>query len=416
MKKPEVVDLSKSTTDIIAILSIELPFWIPIESGDYTLVNKRILKLHNDFWLVSVGNIIDGPFDAPYEFIVNEVQVTDQEYLERITGKAAKYYHKKKTKTTFTRAFTITPKNGALSAQEGTENWWQQLNRVVFSLISFDKYDELLSDINSFLDNYSTIIITSNHYREVRRVSFYETMLRILVWADTGEFRFLYHTQLAPDIRMADVPFPHFRVRRIGESRIFEETIQAIEIPSFHQLQWAKALNHNREKRYQETLLSASITLETLTYLYLAAQGFKSKSERNAEIKNKGGLAGWIRALKPSNMAEECKEVASLWSLRNDVVHKQKKLLEKEIEVIKKGIQSLSKLRGFLLERIDPDLLKLEGRFSAFLEPIPIGTTTSESIDGKAPIRIEWRREKDHYQTIYSTKADSNENGNPTSK
>ena len=121
MKKPEVVDLSKSTTDIIAILSIELPFWIPIESGDYTLTNKRILKLHNDFWLVSVGNIIDGPFDAPYEFIVNEIQVADQEYLERITGKAAKYYHKKKTKTTFTRAFTIAPTNEALSAQEGTE-------------------------------------------------------------------------------------------------------------------------------------------------------------------------------------------------------------------------------------------------------------------------------------------------------
>lgn len=293
-------------------------------------------------------------------------------------------------KTTFTRGLII--KQAKTSAKVGTVKWQRQLERIVFHHVSKERCGQLLIDINLFLDHYCTLISSSNPSREVRRVSFYETKLRILVSLDSGGARYLYSTQITPDERMADFPLPRFRVKRIGESQVFKDLIQTIESPSFHQLQWAKTLNQNREKRYQEALLNAAITLEAISHLYLKAKG----------LKKKGGWAPWLKSLKLPNLVEECEEVACLWLLRNDVVHGQMKLSEKEIETIRKGIQSLTKLREFFLEEADPELLEKEGKFSAFLERIPLGTAVSDSIKGQVPIRIEWRRENDHYETVYN--------------
>ena len=230
-------------------------------------------------------------------------------------------------------------------------------------------------------------------------MSFYETKLRVLVALDSGGTRYLYSTQITPDERMADFPLPRFRVKRTGESQVFKDLIQTIESPSFHQLQWAKTLTHYREQRHQEALLDAAMTLEAISHLYLKAKG----------LKKKGGWAPWLRSLELSNLGEECEDVVCLWLLRNEVVHKQKKLSENEIETIRKGIQSLTKLREFFLEQADPELLEKERKFSAFLEQIQLGTAVTDPIRGQAPIRIEWRREKDHYQTVYNAQKRANE-------
>jgi hypothetical protein len=399
-----VVKLSVSSPDISVFLSIELPFWVSMESGDYLLGTGQDFQLHNDFWLVTTGSIVDGPFN---DYIVNEIQVENQEYLNRITANTAKYFHKRKMKTTFTRGLTI--KQAKISAKEGTENWQRQLEKVVFHHVSVERCDQFLSDINSFLDQYCSLIIPSNNIREVRRVSFYETMLRVLVTVDITGARFLYSTKVTPDIQMADFPFPRFRVRRIGESSIFKELIQIGKTPSFHQLQWATTLNHNREQSYQEALLSAAIALESLSHVYLKAIGLKTREERESEISSRRGMAGWIESLNPPNLNEECKEVARLWVLRNSIVHRQKKLVEKDIVTIKKGIRSLAKLREFFLSKAEPELAEMEEKFSDFLEPIQLGTAAAASIKGIVPIQIEWRREKDHYQTVHSVQTKTNE-------
>ena len=385
--------------DITVILAIEMPFWIPIESGEYPLNNKRRVKLRNDFWLVSVGNIIDGPIDGPFEFIVNETPVTDHNLLERISGKSAKYYHKQKMRTVFTRGLSLIPAEGILTAQPGTEVWRKQLDLVVFNLISVDKYQEFLDDINSFVDHYCTLISTSNPTREVRHVSFYETVVKIQVHMLIEGTMFLYLTRAAPDFAMSGVPYPSLRVRKRGDSGIFKETIRDSESPVFHQLQWARASNHYRENRYQEALLSAAITLEALTHQYLMAKGLSSKRKRNAEIKDSKGQAGWIQNLEPTTLADECEDVAKLWLLRNDVVHDQRMFSEEEKEIVTKGIQSLRKVRTHMMGIINPALLKSEEKFSSFLEPIPIGTGAGQTIKELIPMQLEWRREVDHYQT-----------------
>lgn len=53
-----------NTHDITVFLSIELPYWISIESGKYLLNSKRELNLRNNLFLVSIGNIIDGPISS----------------------------------------------------------------------------------------------------------------------------------------------------------------------------------------------------------------------------------------------------------------------------------------------------------------------------------------------------------------
>jgi hypothetical protein len=410
MKRNKVVKLSSSSPDISVFLSIELPFWVSIESGVYSLDSDTDFRLCNDYWLVATGNLVDGPFDKPFEYIVNETRVDDQDFLDRITGKSGMYYHKKKMKTTFTRGLVI--QQAKISAEVRTEKGQRQLEKIVFHHVSVERCEQFLNDINSSLDYYCTLVSPLNPTREARRVSFYETKLRVLVALDSGGVRYLYSTQITPDERMADFPYPRFRVQRIGGSQVFKDLIQTIESPSFHQLQWTKTLNHNREQRHQEALLDAAITLETLVHLYLIDKGYKNKDEREAVIRGKKrnrGLAGWLKSLDISNLNDECDEVADLWTLRNDFVHEQKKLSEKEIRTIRKGIQSLTKLREFFLEKADTELLEKERKFSEFLEPIQLGTAVTGSIKGRVPIQIEWRLEKDHYQTAYNTQIKTNE-------
>jgi ubiquinone biosynthesis protein Coq4 len=52
-----------------------------------------------------------------------------------------------------------------------------------------------------------------------------------------------------------------------------------------------------------------------------------------------------------------------------------------------------------MLGTINPTLLKSEEKFSSFLEPIPIGTRAGQTIKELFPMKLEWRREVDHYQT-----------------
>lgn len=378
---------------INVFLAIELPFWIPIESGEFSLSSRKSFNLHNDYWLISVGNIVDGPPDSPHDFIVNELQVDNHEFIQRIAGADAAYFHKRKLKTTFTRPLSIIPNMKLITAPMGTEKWMEQITRIVFGLTKKDTYSEMMEDINAFIDLYSMLISPLNPSREVRRVSFYDSSVRVLISVKTDKALYLHTTSTAPDIRMADVPSPHFRVRTIGDSDRVREVMQIHEGPQFHQIQWVKALNHNREKRFQEALLSAAITLETLIHLYIKAKGLGQRGK---------GIAPWIRDLakKHKELSKECKDIADLWDLRNEIVHERRKIDEEEIQIIRTGIRSLTRVRAFFLDLIDSELLDLENQFSSFLEPIPF-IAAGDSIKGMVSIRLEWRREADNYQTVY---------------
>ena len=119
MKRNKVAKLPSNSPDISVFLSIELPFWVSIESGVYSLDSGTDFKVCNDYWLVATGNLVDGPFDKPFEYIVNETRVDDQDFLDRITGESGNYYHKKKMKTTFTRGLVI--QQAKISAEVRTE-------------------------------------------------------------------------------------------------------------------------------------------------------------------------------------------------------------------------------------------------------------------------------------------------------
>ncbi len=392
-------DKRNDTGDFDVIVAFELPFWIPIESGEYSLDDKRIVSIHNDLWLVITGNIIDGPHDRPFEYMVSETLVTDQKLIEHNFGESAQYYHREKMKTTFTRVFNIIPNEGVISAQPGTERWQYQLETVVFNLINRKKYQDLLRDINSFIDLYCSYIGTTNPAREARNVSFYDTTVRALVTMKTQGALFLNPIQIAPDMKTMQLPHPRFRVQKKGNSDLFRKIIHDNKTLDFHQLQWAKALNHNREKRYQEALLSGSIALESLIHRFLIVRGFHSKEKRMKEIQ---GIARWLRNIETPNLSDECKDVAKLWNLRNEIIHEQKVLSTDDIETITSGIASLATLRDYFLQTIDSDLRKNEQIFTSFLELIPLGPPEREPIDGLAPITIGWRREKDHYQKVIS--------------
>ncbi len=404
-------DKENDTDDIDVIIAFELPFWIPIESGEYSLDDNRIVRVNNDLWLVVTGNIIDGPHDTPFEYMVDETQVTDQKLIKHFFGNSAQYYHKEKMKTTLTRTFNITPKEGVISAEPRTESWEYQLETVVFSLINRKRYQDLLQDINSFIDLYCSYIETTNPVREVRNVSFYDIIVRALVTLKPQGTLILYPINIARDNKMMRIPQPSFRVQKKGNSDLFRRIILNHKTLTFHQLQWAKALNHNREKRYQEALLSGAIALESLIHQFLNARGIHHKNERIKEIH---GTSRWLRNLETPNLSEECKDVAKLWDLRNDIVHEQKVFSENENRIITSGIKSLESLRDFFLQTIDPDLLKKEKMFASFLEGIPLGTTEREPIDGLAPITFGWRREKDHYQKVINPQ--NTTNGEQTSE
>jgi len=390
------LDLSK---EIIVDLAIELPFWIPIKSGEYDLTNDRNARIRNDLWLVSITNIIDGPVDQPFDHIVNEIQVIDKEFLEKKARGNTQYFHKRKMKTTFTRSFSITPMKSVISAQPPSEVWQQQIDQLVFGLLEQQsRLEEFLDDINLFIDLYSTLINPQNPSREVRRVNFFETMVNVRILCKTEKYHGKVITKVTPDWKMIELPFPSFRIKGSEELSEFRETIQSLDSPALHQLQWVKALNYRREKRYQEALIHAAITLESLVHLYLSAQGL-SKKERKNVLKKAEGLSGWLRKLKPQGLVEECENVAELRKLRNKVVHEQKILSETDIELIRNGIQSLALVRTYLLRTGKPDILKLENKFSSFLERVELGQATGEKIGQMVQMKFGWRREKDCYQT-----------------
>jgi hypothetical protein len=387
--------------DITITLSAELPFWIPIKSGTYNLRNGRELRLRNDFWIVSVTNFIDGPANQPFEYIVNEHQVFDHNYLKFISQGKARYFHKEKMKTTFTRAFSVVPKPGIITAQIKSEEWWQQIFEVVFRLVGWDAYNEFLSDINSFIELFSTIIGVSNPSTELRRISFFDTMLRVMIIAIEGEDKLIHLTRVVPDIERLNQPFPFYRVRKLEDLKRFKETLQIAEPPVFHQIQWAKALNYLREQRHQEALLSADLVLDALVYRYHTAIGLSKKQMKRLR---RDGLSNVVRALDFPELVRECRDVADMRDLRNEVVHEEKVLMEEDRASIRAGIEGLKLLRSRLLQESGSGLIELEQSFHLFLERIPIGRSTSDPIDKMVEMRIELRREHDCYRTALRRK------------
>ncbi len=365
--------------------AVELPFWISIESGKYKLPNGRELNLRNDLWLLTLGNIVDDPPNNLGFLILNEQQIDDQVLHDRLIGTST-HYHKRKMKTTLTRPIEIIPIEGALIAQPSTEGWTHQLEKVLMNVIPFEKHQELLDDINSFLDYYVAIISPALSFGEVRRVSFYDVMLRIIINEEVSGTVHLYSLRQTPDIRMADIPYPPFRVRVKGQSQQFRDVVQTLKAPAFHQIQWAQTLNHMREGRLQEALLSCAIILEALAYRYWSEKAIKKK-----------GMARWLRGLDHPHLQREFNTTADLWSLRNKVVHEQRVLTCENLEVIKAGIGALGRLRRFFLQKLDPEIVKMEHEFSSFLEPTYL-IASKASVGKSVPVAIQWRREIDHYE------------------
>jgi hypothetical protein len=402
--KMKEIELDPSK-EIIIDLAIELPFWIPIKSGEYSLKGDRSARIRNDLWLVSITNIVDGPVDQPFDHIVNEGQVTDKKFLQNLIRGHARYYHKRKMKTTFTRSLSIIPMKGAISAQPPSEVWQQQMSQLVFGLLQQQsRLEGFLDDINLFIDVYSTLINPQNPTREVRRVNFFETMVNVRMICKTEKYLGVIITKVTPDLKMAGLPFPAFRVKGNEKLSEFREIMRNLDGPAFHQLQWVKSLNYKREKRYQEGLIHTAITLESVVHLYLSAQGL-SKKERKKVLKKAEGISGWLRELKPKGLVEDCENVAELWKLRNKVVHEQKILLGNDIEQIQKGIQSFALVRTYLLHTGKSDVVELESKFSSFFEQVELGQAKGAKIGQMVQMKFGWRREKDCYQTLIDSAA-----------
>lgn len=383
---------------IIVSLAIELPYWIPIKSGKYTLQNGRAIKVRNDLWMISTGNIIDDSVDPPSDFIVNEEQVTDKAVLENRARGQARYFHKRKMNTTFTRYHPDILPEPLLTATTPSAEWRGQLHNVVFGTLQDQSIlDEFLKDANLFIDLYSTIISPQNPSREVRSVSFYETLIHLRIVCRTEHFHFEDLSRISPDWKMAGQPYPPSRVGTHKDLKVFKDTIVSCSPPEFHQLEWIKTLNFGREKRYQEALLHATITLEALAHIYLSAKGISSRKKRKKVI-NAEGLADWLLGLNIKGLTDECENVAELRKLRNDVVHREKILTEEDIELIKSGIQSLAHVRVFLLQSGKPEILELENKFISFLEHVELGKASSDSIGQMIQMKFGWRKEKDCYQ------------------
>jgi len=387
-----------TSNETIVSLAIELPYWIPIKSGEYTLQNNKSIKVRNDLWLVSTGNIADNPDPFP-DFIVNEEQVIDSDFLKKKTAGRSQYFHKSKLNTTITRTRSIIPLKGVISATPLSDEWVDQLERAVFGILQQQSVIEgFLEDTNLFINLYSALISPQNPSREIRQVSFYETMIHVRIICRTDSFHFENLTRTTPDWKMVGQPYPPSRIRNHRELKAFKETLQLCAPPEFHQLEWIKTLNYHREKRYQEALLHATITLETLTHIYLSAKGVTSRTKRKQVIRKANGLAGWLLSLNIKGLKDECANVADLRKLRNDVVHKEKVLTREDIERVKSGIQSLALVRSHLLQTGKPEVLQLESKFKTFIEPVELGKAVSTNIGQMVPMRFEWRKEKDCYQ------------------
>jgi hypothetical protein len=238
-------------------------------------------------------------------------------------------------------------------------------------------------------------------------------VLRIFATAKVGDLEYSYPTKVVPDYNMIDLPFPLFCICDEDNLKLLRNILESLEEPSFHQLQWIKTLNHIREKRYQEALLSAAVALEALVYNYLEVKGL----ERTI------GIAAWVTTLveplskyfSKVNPTSEyvdywvrytCDHVAKLWRLRNSVVHERRILEKRDYQLIQDGITSLENLRKFLLNTVNPDLLNLESRFTSILKPVQIHEEPVDHLYPMVTIELNWRRELDCYQNPVFAKSD----------
>jgi hypothetical protein len=403
------------THEITLTHSIELPFWIPIKSGEYKLPKNKKIKIRNDLWLVSIANIVDDPLDYSYEFIVDETQISDDECLKRITEGRARYFHKKKMKSTIIRDLRLYPFEGVFSEEPGSDTWKEQVQKAAFSGSPMYRIQEMLDDTNEFIDYYSSLISVNHQAGEMRRVSLYETMLRIFITAKVDDLEYSYPTKVVPDYHMADLPFPLFCIRDENRLTSLRDALESIEEPSFHQRQWIITLNHLREKRHQESLLSASVTFEALVHNYLEVK----------KLKKPKGLANWVTKPELAKQLSEyfsslnrafeevdywtnwtCEKIAALWRLRNSVVHQRRILTKRDSQLIEEGITGLGNLRTFILNTVNPDLLDLEKKYESILEPVQIDEKQTEPLSNLVTIKFDWRREIDCYQNPVTTKMD----------
>jgi len=373
------------------ILAVELPFWVSIESGEYNLPNEQELKLRNDLWLLSIGNIVDDPPNMISFFIMNEEQIENQDILSRLIVDSP-HHHKRKMKTTLTCSLSIIPYKGTITANPNSDEWIRQIEKVTMNVVNHEKYHAFLQDINTFIDYYTTIIGPASTFGELRHVGFFDVKFRILLIIDNNGMRTLRSLTVTPDIRMADIPYPPFRVCKEGNSQRFREAIKKSNPPVFHQREWARILNHFREGRMQEALLSCAIVLEALSYAYWGKKAIQARKEGI-----KRGIAGWLRSRMHPKLQDEFDKTAELWDLRNVLVHDQPQLTEKDFQIIKAGIKTMGQLRPFFLQKIAPHEIDLRKEFAAFLEPTYM-ITADESVGKSVPIAIQWRREKDHYE------------------
>ncbi|MFW9889561.1 MAG: hypothetical protein ACFFER_15340 [Candidatus Thorarchaeota archaeon] len=403
------------THEITLIQSIELPFWIPIKSGEYKLPKNKKIKVRNDLWLISTANIVDDSLDLPYEFIVDEIQVSDNEYLERITEGRVRYFHKRKMKSTIIRSSSLLPFEGVFSAEPGSDEWKEQVQKTVLGSSLSLAIQGIIDDTNEFIDYYSTLIGMNHQAGEMRPVSSYETVLRIFATAKVGDLEYSYPTKIIPDYNMIDLPFPLFCICNEDNLALLRHTLESIEEPSFHQLQWIRTLNHMREKRYQEALLSAALTFEALAYNYLEVKGLEKKE----------GLSKWVTTLTEPMLeyfpmvyptleedkveywvAYTCDHVAKLWRLRNRVVHERRILERRDSQLILEGITSLGNFRTFILNTVNPELLDLEKKFASILEPVQIDEGPEDPFSQTVTIKLDWRRELDCYQNPVTAEFD----------
>jgi hypothetical protein len=393
---------------ITSVQTIELPFWIPIKSGEYTFPDLQKIMIRNDLWLISVANLVDGPLTSQLEFVVDEIQVSDDEYLDELTEGHANYYHKRKMKTTIVSNVIHIPPKGRITAELGTESWKEQLHELGRGAGQY--MQNTLRQINAFIDYYCSLISVNRNATEVRRVSSYETMVRVVMNIEKDGLHYSFPISFSPDLRMANLPFPLYRVRDDEKLVSFRETLKNLDAPSFHQLQWIKTLNHEREHRYQEALLSASLALESLVYEYIAAKGL-SKSRLK-----KIGMEKWV--MEQVDLVKDyvsqipdfphpvdywsgvtCSGTARIWRLRNDVVHQQRILTQNDYNSIRNDIINLGNLRACFLHYINPELLVLEDKFQSFLEHVEFSHEPQDYPGQLLTLKYEWRRELDNYQS-----------------
>jgi hypothetical protein len=316
-------------------------------------------------------------------------------------------------KSTITRNLVLLPFKGVFSAEPGSDAWKRQVQEAVLNSSSMSTIQRILDDTNEFIDYYSSLISVNHQAGEMRRVSSYETVLRIFATAKVRDLEYSYPTKVVPDYYMIDVPFPLFCIRDEDNLTLLQNTLESLEEPSFHQLQWIKTLNHIREKRYQEALLSAAVTFEALVYNYLEVKGLERKK----------GLAVWVTTLveqlsgyfsKTYHQSKDvdfwardtCDHVAKLWSLRNSVVHEKRILEKRDFQLIQNGITSLGKLRTFILNTVNPDLLDLEKKFASILEPVQIDEDPIDPLSQMVTLNFDWRRELDCYQNPVTVELD----------